>query len=730
MSIVAKPKPVAFSLKIANASHYLLMISGAERRLPGLLAGVGTLALTAASALAQTAPPSPPVTVLDPVTVTATRNPVSSFSYPGMVSVVRPEALNRRLPSSLDDALRQTPGLNFAGGPRRTGEVPSIRGFGGQDVIVLLDGARQNYESGHDGRVFVDPSLLKSVEVVRGASSALYGSGGLGGVIALETIDPADLVAPGDTVGAELRSGFQSGADEWNAGLSSAFAGERFGALAALTWRDSDDIRLGDGSKLVSDDDILSGLAKLRGNLGEGFDAEFSFQRFKNEAIEPNNGQSATARDFVDKDIRSDTWRAELTAKPGSRWFDARLLAYHTDQKVDETRRDGNAGAGAPIGNLLTRDVKTTGLTFDNRSTFDFGDAGKFVVTTGVEYYRDKQEGIDSVAATRVRGGVPNAELELVGGFVQGELTLNRPLGMPGTFNLIPALRYDDFTSTSVIAAKTKNSAWSPKIAGSYQPTAWSMLFASYAEAFRAPSINDVYASGVHFRIGTITNFFIPNPLLRPQRTETVEIGGGLQFKNVFSERDNARVKLARYWTDGTDLIDTIVTQPAIVPACFRPPAFGGINCNGTTQIRNVRQGDLDGFEIEAGYENGRVLLALAYTTIDGRDKITGRALGQLTPNTLTADLAFQLREIDSVIGWRLTRAGDFTNVNDAAERREGYTLNDIYLSWSPTSESLDGIAVTGGVDNLFDKAYARVFTSALEMGRNYKIQLSYRLGW
>jgi hemoglobin/transferrin/lactoferrin receptor protein len=689
--------------------------------------GLGGPAAAQTSSASSAAIPAP-VTVLDPITVTATRNPVSSFSYPGMVSVASSEILSRRMASSLDDALRQTPGLSFAGGPRRSGEVPSLRGFSGQDVILLLDGARQNYESGHDGRLFVDPSLLKSVEVVRGPSSALYGSGGLGGVIALETLDPEDLVEPGETMAVEWRGGFQSAADEWHTGFTAGFSLENFGALAALTLRDSDDLRLGDGSRLIADDAIVTGLAKLRGAPAEGVAVEVSVQRFNNDAVEPNNGQSATANDFVDKDIRSDTWRGEVTAKPGPAWLDLRTILYHTDQQVDETRRDQNAGGA--IGNRLTRDVKTTGATIDNRATVSFGDRGKAVFTGGFEYYRDRQEGLDSLAAAQVRGGVPNAKLELVGGFVQSEVTLSQPLALPGTLTLIPALRYDRFTSTSAIAERTENGAWSPKIALGYQPTGWSTLFASYAKAFRAPSINDIYADGIHFRIGTITNFFIPNPQLRPQRTETFEIGGGLRFNDVLSTRDSFQLKAAHYWTDGTDLIDTVVTQPTIVPACFQPVRFGGINCNGTTQIRNVRAGDLDGFEIEAGYENARVLASLTFTTIDGRDRATGRRLGQLTPDTITGDIAYRWRAIDSVIGWRLTHAAAFDKVNDPAERRDGYTLNDLYVVWSPRAEAFEGLSLSLGIDNLFDVAYARVFTEALETGRNYKLQIAYRIGW
>ena len=77
---------------------------------------------------------------LQPITVTATRNPIDAFSFPGMVTALGRAEIETRQPSSPDDVLKMIPGVDFTGGPRRTGEVPRIRGFEGADVIVTIDG--------------------------------------------------------------------------------------------------------------------------------------------------------------------------------------------------------------------------------------------------------------------------------------------------------------------------------------------------------------------------------------------------------------------------------------------------------------------------------------------------------------------------------------------------------------------------------------------------------------
>lgn len=125
----------------------------------------------------------------DVVTVYGTSNPLPTIDYPGQVSVIDRDELDARLVSTIADGLRDVPGLQFSGGPRRTGEVPALRGLSGENVLVLLDGARQSFLSAHDGRFFLDPDLVARAEVVRGPASALYGSGAVGGVLAFETVE-------------------------------------------------------------------------------------------------------------------------------------------------------------------------------------------------------------------------------------------------------------------------------------------------------------------------------------------------------------------------------------------------------------------------------------------------------------------------------------------------------------------------------------------------------------
>jgi len=667
--------------------------------------------------------------ILDTISITATRNPIKSFEYPGMVSVIGREEIQTRQPSTPDDILKFVPNVEFTGGPRRTGETPSIRGFSGPDVIVIFDGARQNFGSAHDGRFFIDPSLLKQVEVLRGPASSLYGSGGTGGVIEFRTVDAADLLAPDETVGATISGGYQT-VNRERLGTFTGYAKPIDGLdlVGSVTKRDSGSIELGDGNELTNtDDDIIAGLAKASFKFADHHRIEGSFIAFNNDAEEPNNGQGAGGSDTVDKEVQSNTFRAAYSYKnPADNLFDLDLVTYYTDLQADELRLDA-LGAG-PVGELLKRDVNTIGVRLDNRSRLTISDNIATTFTYGGEFYRDEQDG---AAGSGERDGVPDADATFYGIFAQAEVTISEPLGfIPGDVLVIPGVRYDEYTTSSPLANDNDANEVSPRIGVSYLPNDWLMTFVNYSHAFRAPTFDELFLTGTHFQIPIgpgVVNRFVPNSNLKPQKIRTVEFGGGLTFDDVVESNDQFQIKASHFRIWGEDFIDLSVNQPALFVDCN--PFIPG-NCDGTTNSDNVPNARLWGTEVEASYESSRLLVALGFSKIDGENEDTGAKLGTLTPDQLTANIGLKLPEIDSIIGWRMLAADKFDNVNTPADERDGYAVHDFYFSWQPSDRPLNGFRVDLGIDNAFDKSYSRTFTGAAEAGRSFKALVSYSLKW
>jgi iron complex outermembrane receptor protein len=138
--------------------------------------------------------------VLPELTVTVTRTPEKITRVPAAVSVVdRRDIQGAQSTLGLDESLNNLPGVYVANRYNYSVDQRlSIRGFGSRanfgvrGVKVLLDGVPQTLPDGQSQLTNVDFANLRSIEVLRGASSSLYGNAS-GGVLSLGS-EPA---APG-----------------------------------------------------------------------------------------------------------------------------------------------------------------------------------------------------------------------------------------------------------------------------------------------------------------------------------------------------------------------------------------------------------------------------------------------------------------------------------------------------------------------------------------------------
>ncbi|MEI9850403.1 MAG: TonB-dependent receptor plug domain-containing protein [Sphingomonas sp.] len=79
--------------------------------------------------------------------------------------------------------------------------------------------------------------LVKSVEILRGPGSALYGSDGLAGVVSFTTSDPADFLR-GNGLGGLARAAYSSADDEFAETAILAAGGGGVSGMVAYTRRD------------------------------------------------------------------------------------------------------------------------------------------------------------------------------------------------------------------------------------------------------------------------------------------------------------------------------------------------------------------------------------------------------------------------------------------------------------------------------------------------------------
>lgn len=630
---------------------------------------------------------------LEQVTISATKTTRDTLTTPGEVSVLNQEYFQQRQAQSLDDVLRYEPGVTTGSGPRTMAEGPNIRGLSGDRVLTLLDGMRLTFQSGHKGRTFIDMDQLKQVEVIRGPGSALYGSQAVGGVVAMETKDPSDYLAPDMKYGIRQKFGYQYANEELLSTTTlSARLTDQVAVMTSGTFRAGEDVRLGGDLDRLSNSaqDTAANLSKLVWRPTPYDEAEFSVQATRQAAQIPFQAntmptQQASIADRVNRQI---TYRLGYTHHdPANPYVDIKGFVYLTTLDVTESR----------ITDPDQRDdfgFDTFG--YDLRNSMNFGDPSTHhhIVTFGSEFFRNTQESKGSrytneffvytpgqpcnpregllpprcgfvpphfptpIPAGLTAGTVPlgaetffpAAEADTFALYVQDEMTIMDRV------TLIPALRWDNWENTATGRETQSVSVLNPKIGTVIQVTDFLFLTANYAHGFRQPTFGELFISGTHLP-GSV---FRPNPDLKPERSRNIDAGFRVNVPKVLSGNDQLIFKGTYFRNAFKDFINFVSGGTGRPHVCnteapnFRQgqtpcpwisfgssvrPGFhmGTLLQQGQPSIqtfRNVPDALIHGVEAEfqwRAHEN--VVLSGNYTFTHGTDKTTGQPINSIPPN-------------------------------------------------------------------------------------------------
>lgn len=129
-------------------------------------------------------------TVLDPVTITAGLIPKSASVTGRNILIVKGSTISQMPVNSIDELIRYLPGLEVQSrGPMGVQSNITIRGGTFQQVLIILDGIRLNDPlTGHfNSYIPITPAEIDRIEILKGASAAIYGSEAVGGVVHIIT---------------------------------------------------------------------------------------------------------------------------------------------------------------------------------------------------------------------------------------------------------------------------------------------------------------------------------------------------------------------------------------------------------------------------------------------------------------------------------------------------------------------------------------------------------------
>ncbi|MBY8977086.1 TonB-dependent hemoglobin/transferrin/lactoferrin family receptor [Rhodobacteraceae bacterium NNCM2] len=622
---------------------------------------------------------------------------------PNPVSVLDENEIRQRQASSYEELIGDLPGVTIEGGPRSIAQEPNIRGFQDEQVVIRVDGARQNFDLAHRGRFFTDPAILKRVEVLRGGASTLFGSGALGGVIFLDTKDASDVVDPGELWGGEASVGFNSQGDELLATGTLAFDTGTFDGLAFFAGRPQfSDIKDGDGDPIQNSEiDSENGLVKLGWEPGNGHRIEGTYQIYHDSGETPPNANvQGTTTTVVDRSL------FYQTAQLGWQWapdnndlINLTTLAYYNDSSVEEDRIFD--------GRLDKTDFQTLGFEATNISNFDLGSV-PVAVSYGVEVYQDSQEATRDGAA---RDQAPDAKRRFYAGFVQADFEV-----LPG-LTVTPGVRYDYYELDPEGSFDSRSEGKpSPRLAVNWQANEHFQLYASGSQSFRAPSLTELYSDGVHFSIPgfplgppgapvfTGVNEFIPTPDLQPERSNQIEVGGRYQFNDFATHGDFLLLSANGYYARVDNFIDQRVSFIDFDTATFNP-ITGQLEVSGSTTNVNV-DAQLYGFEAAMEYDTD-FWFASAGLTIPRGEQTNGDPLASIPQDRLVVTGGIRPFE-DFEIGIRGTFARGVSENDVPADTiaTPGFSVFDIFASWQPSSGPLEGATFLAGIDNFTDRNY------------------------
>ena len=338
--------------------------------------------LLAASLVAAFAGPAGPAVAqersdrIEELVVNATRLPRTIEDIAGTVSLITAEDIERELVEDLDDLARFQPGVSISTARRGGNEGFSIRGIGGNRVLTVIDGIRSNdiYHAGPAsyGRDSIDTDNIKTVELIRGPASALYGADAIGGAVILTSKEPRDYL-DADRAAFNLRASAADADEQYRGGFTAAFQLADIGLLAQYTHREFAEQEVnGPGSLNPQDGDSDSLLLQMYWDLSPDHQLRLGMDSFVEEVatrLDSEIGRSVSRSSGED-----DTER--LRAGVRYRWQAG--LALFDDLELDLNRQETDASqyteqTRTSYSFLNPRDPRTYGGTDALRkSTFDF----------------------------------------------------------------------------------------------------------------------------------------------------------------------------------------------------------------------------------------------------------------------------------------------------------------------------------------------------------------------
>jgi len=607
----------------------------------------------------------------------------------------------------------------------------TIRGLNGDRVLTTIDGIRVPYlqdpaRGAPQGLVFggglsFDFNALSSLDVVRGSDSSLYGSGALGGVVALRTLEPEDLLTSEKNWASVTKGSYDSVDKSWR--VDQAFA-----------------VRADNTTLLLQGGYAKGHERKNHGTIGgygtartkaETQDFDQNNLMFKAYHSVDNHRFGLTLERFEQNRDAKDFLASAATYVVGSKvdGFDRQrervslsydfagegildeahaVLYWQKQQLVNQNkaiRQPTAPGPGAYLRRNSMQD-ESYGLLASGVKGLEVGSLNhnvRFATDVRFSQYKQYSGGYDNCGAPPYGGffnacwflhtnqaDSPNTDSTVLGFSVEDEMAF-----FDNRLRVTPGLRFDYFKHDPKKTLAFENKAGftgypdgrsdshvSPKLRFEIDTAENWTLYAQYAQGFRAPSVAELYEDyinpGRYYTKG--------NPDLEPETSHGLDVGAQFNY-----EKFGGSVSFfANRYRNFIDVIDL--------------GSGGGFFLSRRHYVNRARV-SISGIEAKAHWQlhqNWRLNGAFAYA--EGKDTVRDEYLNSIPAFKAVVGLEYaQENWGGDVTLTAVTKRDKVETGSHNLMTTPGYGLVDV-TAWWQVSEK--GPRLQAGVYNLFDKKY------------------------
>lgn len=587
----------------------------------------------------------------------------------------------------LSDLLRSLPGVEV-GGTHSVNQKITIRGLNDTDLNITIDGVSQNaYMYHHAGNILINPDILKAADIQVGANSVLTGA--LGGGVAFETKDAKDLLAPGDNLGGRIQGHVASNKYAGYSLTGYGRVGSNIDLLAYIYQVDRDNPEDGKGREnLGNDGEIANGLFKAGVDIDDSNRLEFSYDQYNDEGdypYRPDMGVATNVAITGDKlyptTYDRKTFRVGYELDQGDDLFlSASVYRNNLELEREENADEYQVKTGSTI---------NTGAKLLAESLLDahgYNHNLRYGVEVNKQETEMEKDGVD-------RGGEDATSVAL---YLEDEIEIT------DSFRFTPGVRHNHYDLNATAREKT------------YSKTTWSIATEvdvsdeltfrfSNTTLFQGPNLEEAfYADHVN---EVSTN-------LRPETGTNTEIGLRYKTHNL-AGLDQLKVGFTAF---NSDIEDRIAWQRA-----------------NNTWV-NVDQVTLRGFEASVKADKGDLGVLLAYSKSNSKEEATGMPFADEAGDSISLTVDYALPALNLELEWDSQIVLEEENYD-----KDGYDVHNISVRWTP--DAVKGLAITAGIENLFDTYYVshvsrigesnhprfgQLLLDDAEPGRNFKLTAAY----